>query len=114
MSTKLWIDGEHGVGDAGFLVRISNPVKGSDRYELRNRPPTTNQSHQPRARGWCGTWNDTATHGCGVWKVVRVAKNGRVQLVEITDRSALVAFLDEHGFPDLLDECLEQHEASTT
>lgn len=105
--TAMWIDGENlNVGEIGFLVEISNAIKGSERHELRNRPPRTNQSHEDRPRGWCGTWNDNSTNGCGVWKVTRTAKNGRAQIVEVTDRDALVAFLDEYGFPELLDECL--------
>lgn len=105
--TTMWIDGEElNQGDHGFLVEISNSVKGSERHELRNRPPRTNQSHEYRINGWCGTYNDTATYGRGVWKVVRVAKNGRAQIVEVTDREELEAFLDEYGFPELIEQCL--------
>lgn len=103
----MWIDGENlSVGEVGFLVRISNPFSGREWYDLSDRPPYTNQSHQPRPRGWCGTYNNTGTYGEGVWKVTRVAKNGRAQIVEVTGRDDLVAFLDEYGFPELLDECL--------
>lgn len=106
--TAMWIDGGENlsVGEIGFLVRISNPERRSERHELRDRPPYTNISHQPTPRGWCGSYNGTSTSGCGVWKVTRIAKNGRAQIVEVTDRDALVAFLDEYGFPELLDECL--------
>jgi hypothetical protein len=109
MTATVWIDGRDGlsVGDAGFLVHISNAIKHSERYELRNRPPQMNQSHKPCPRGWCGSWNDVSTDGLGVWRVVKLANNGRVQIAEVTTRDELVAFLDEHGYPDLLDECLE-------
>jgi len=105
----IWMDGSEAaaVGDMGFLVRISNAIKGSERYELRDRPPATNQSHQPRAFGWCGTWNDTSTDGLGVWEVARVAKNGRVLVARVADRERLDAWLDEYGYPELLDECME-------
>lgn len=107
MSTAMWIDGEHlSIGDAGFLVEISNYVKGSTRHELRDRPPTTNESRQPRPLGWCGTFNDTATHGCGIWRVIDTRPNGRAKLEEITARAEIEAFLDAVGFPDLIDECL--------
>lgn len=105
--TTMWIDGEElSVGDIGFLVRTSNHVKGSERHELRDRPPRTNVSHQDTPRGWCGSYNDNSTSGLGVWKVVRVAKNGRAQIVEVTDREELEAFLDEYGFPELIEQCL--------
>lgn len=105
--TTMWIDGDDlEVGEVGFLVRTSNPVKRSEWHELRNRPPRTNVSHQDTPRGWCGSYNDNSTSGLGVWKVIRVAKNGRAQIVEVTDRDELVAFLDECGFPDLIEQCM--------
>lgn len=105
--TTMWIDGDDlEVGEFGFLVRISNLNKNSERFELRNRPPRTNVSHQDTPRGWCGSYNNVSTSGFGVWKVIRVAKNGRAQIVEVTDRDELVAFLDECGFPDLIEQCM--------
>ena len=108
MTTALWIRGRDGlaVGDAGFLVRFANATKGSERYELRDRPPRTNQSHEPIPRGWCGTRNNTVRHGVGVWRVLQVARNGRVEIEEITDQDELAVFLAGHGYRDLLDKCL--------
>jgi hypothetical protein len=110
MTAALWIHGCDGlaVGDAGFLVRISNAIKGNERHQLRHRPPHTDQSNEPIPRGWCGTRNNTATHGVGVWRVLQVAHDGRVEIREITDRDEIAAFLDEYGYPDLLDECLPE------
>lgn len=65
-------------------------------------PAHTNQSHKPRLRGWCGSWNDTSTYGRGVWEVVRVAKNGRCLLSEL-DGDEMQAVLDDLGYPDLTD-----------
>jgi hypothetical protein len=39
--------------------------------------------------------------------VTKVARNGRVQLTEITDTETLAEFLDEFGYPELLDDLLE-------
>ena len=50
--------------------------------------------------GWCGTYNDVGTYGNGAVEVVKVAKNGRVQVRQLADE-ALDAFLDESGFPEL-------------
>lgn len=102
MATK-WIGPDYSmkaIGDVGFLVDISNPFRGSARYELRDIPPHTNQSYEPRLHGWCGTWNDTATHGCGMARVERVAKNGRV-LVRILEGDQLFAALEDLGYPEL-------------
>ena len=101
-----WIDGSGNetVGDAGFLVHIENQVKGWERFELRDRPPYTNQSREPMPIGWCGSHNDTSTYGKGVWQVVQVARNGRVQINKVLDRDKLEAFLNEYGYPELLDD----------
>jgi hypothetical protein len=109
MTRTLWIHGRAGlaVGDAGFLVRISSATKESVRYVLRDRPPHTNQSHEPTPGDLCGPRTNIATHAVGVWRVLQVARYGRVEIQEVTDRDELAAFLDEHGFPDLLDKCLE-------
>lgn len=109
--TTIWIDGpDHistPVGAAFFLVEHSHCTKRWTRHELRDTPPRTNQSFEARPRGWCGTTNDVSTHGRGVWRVTRVAKNGRVQLVRVTDPAELREYLDEVGFPDLIDELTE-------
>lgn len=100
----MWIGPDENlqVGDKGFLINVSNAIKGTDTYFLRDTPAHTNQSHEPRLRGWCGTWNDTATYGCGMWEVTRVAKNGRAFIRELEDRELFDA-LEEFGYPDLFD-----------
>jgi hypothetical protein len=111
-TTLMWIGGHKAasdglnVGDPAFLVHISNAINGSERYELRDRPAYTNESHQPRPRGWCGSWNNVSTDGLGVWRVAKIAKNGRVQISEVVDRAELAIFLDEYGYPNLLGACL--------
>ena len=111
----LWIDNSDGllqVADRGFLVRNSHETKGWTRYFLRNNPPKTSRSFEARPYGWCGTCDSIATFGEGVWEVTKLAKNGRVQLTEITDAETLAEFLDEFGYPELLDDLLEHiHDA---
>ena len=102
--TTMWIgpDETLSVGDKGFLIKHKNSTQGWERHELRDTPAHTNQSHEPRLRGWCGSWNDTSTYGRGVWEVVRVAKNGRCLLSEL-DGDEMQAVLDDLGYPDLTD-----------
>ena len=117
MSNKtLWIDDDGLLqrGERGFLVRNHHNTKGRDRYYLRDNPPKTNVSFEARPYGWCGTCDDIATFGEGVWEVTKLAKNGRVQLTEITDAETLAEFLDEFGYPELLDDLLEHiHDTAT-
>lgn len=103
--TTMWIgpDDRLSDGKVGFLVNIENPVRGTDHYELRDNPPTTNQSYRPRLRGWCGSYNDTSTWGMGMWKVERMARNGRAFIRKL-DGDELQAALEEFGYPDLTDE----------
>jgi hypothetical protein len=98
----MWIgpDENLNVGDKGFLIKISNPVSHYERYELRNTPPYTNQSHQPVLEGWCGSYNDTSTYGKGMWVVERMAKNGRAFIRKLEDEELFNA-LEEYGYPDL-------------
>ena len=57
-------------------------------------------SRVPRLIGWCGSYNNISTSGCGVWKVTRIAKNGRMLIQEATAEE-VEAFLEEMGYPDL-------------
>lgn len=100
--TTMWIGPDENlkVGDQGFLIEISNKVSGYERHELRDTPPYTNRSHEPRLEGWCGTYNDTATYGKGMWVVDRVAKNGRAFIRKL-EGDDLEAALEEFGYPDL-------------
>jgi hypothetical protein len=100
--TTQWIgpDESLNVGDVGFLIEFSNPFKHSENWVLRDTPAHTNQSHEPRLRGWCGSWNDTSTNAHGMAKVVRVARNGRAQIVHLVG-DELAAALEDLGYPDL-------------
>lgn len=88
------------VGQIGFLIEFSNPVKGSETWVLRDTPAHTNQSHQPQLSGWCGSYNDTSTHAHGMAKVVKVARNGRAQVVALNG-AELTDALEELGYPEL-------------
>lgn len=104
MTTKMtrWIgpDPMLSVGDTGFLIENSNENTGVSQYFLRDTPPYTNRSHEPRLHGWCGTWNNVGTHGHGMARVERVAKNGRAFVIELTG-AELADALDELGYPEL-------------
>jgi hypothetical protein len=100
-----WIDGSYdkadAIGDTGFLIQFSHEDTRGISYALRDTPAHTNQSHMPRLEGWCGTTNNVSTTALGAWSIVRVAKNGRILIQQITDPDLLAAFLEEHGYPDL-------------
>ena len=100
--TSMWIgpDETLSAGDVGFLIAKTNILRGSTRYELRGIPAHTNQSHEPRLHGWCGTYNDLSTGARGVVRVERTAKNGRAFVREL-EGSELAAALDDLGYPDL-------------
>lgn len=100
MTTK-WIDEQDFDGDKGFLVEFFNENNSSTRYVLRNKPPYTNRSNEPRLHGWCGSYNNMSTTGCGAWKVLRVAKSGRM-LIEELEGEELAEFLEEMGYPELV------------
>lgn len=103
------------VGTVGFLVENSHNTKGYANFTLRDTPPRTNQSHEIRVHGWCGTYNDLATYGKGIARIVRVFKNGRVKIevmtrdtdeadfaVKATEFETIIReFLEETGFDDL-------------
>ena len=89
------------IGDYGFLLRIvNNRTGGSEHYQFRDTPARTNQSLEDRLYGWCGSYNDVATHAEGVWKVVKVAINGRLK-VERLSGGELADALEEFGYPGL-------------
>lgn len=104
MSFWIGIEGDqYHVGQTGFLVDISNLVRGWTRYDLRDRPAQTNRSFAPRVWGWCGTENDVMTYANGIARVERVARNGRA-LVRILTGDDAIAVLEELGYPELAEE----------
>ena len=87
------------VGDTGFLILLSHPGR-AEQYIVRDTPAQTNRSFEDRLHGWCGSYNDLSTYACGIARVVRVARNGRVLVTQLTGASRSSA-LDELGYPDL-------------
>lgn len=102
--SQQWIDddGRHAVGDVGFLRRVC-PQGQVERYDLDDRPPRTNRSHEPRLYGWCGETQNVNVYGAGMARVVRVAKNGRA-LIEHLRGADLVHALEETGYPELAEQ----------
>jgi hypothetical protein len=88
-------------GDIGFLIEKTNTMRGGTSFQFRDVPAHTNQAHEPRLHGWCGTYNDLATYGRGLVVVTRVARNGRA-LVQELDGDKLKAGLEELGYPELM------------
>jgi len=88
------------VGDFGFLI-VKDDNFGGERWSLSDTPAHTNMSHEPRLNGWCGTYNDIATFARGMAKVVKIARNGRAQVVRLGGVE-LVEALEELGYPELI------------
>ena len=94
-------EGEYQIGQIGFLLRSVNYNNGCvERYSLADRPGITNQSHEPRLRGWLGTTCNVALYAEGMAKVVKLARNGRALVAPLQGADLAVA-LDELGYPDL-------------
>lgn len=104
MTTKTtrWIgpDPTLSVGDIGFLIENANESNGGSQFFLRDTPAHTNRSHEPRLRGWCGTWNNVSTEAHGMVRVERLARNGRALVIELTG-DELTEALEELGYPEL-------------
>lgn len=100
--TSQWIgpDETLAVGQVGFLIEKRQTMKGWTRFELRDTPAHTNQSNEPKLHGWCGTYNDLSTHGRGMVRVERLARNGRA-FVRALEGEELAAALEELGYPEL-------------
>jgi hypothetical protein len=102
MAQAIWCDEddlEVAGSQVGFLVRVVHENERHVRYVLKARPPHTNQSHEPRLRGWCGTSDNIARYGCGLARVSRVTGNGRAQLVRVEPTPEI---LESLGYPGLI------------
>ena len=89
------------VGTVGFLARVQDQNHGcAEVYTLTQRPRRTNQSHEPRLNGWCGTTNNVAVFAEGMARVARVTKNERCLLVALSPEEQEAA-LERLGYPGL-------------
>lgn len=102
MTTK-WIgpDDKLELGQTGFLI-LHCPEQGGNRYELRDQPARTNNTHKARLTGWCGSYNNVSTHAEGLGKVIRMARNGRalVETIE-ADSDEEKTILEDLGWSGL-------------
>jgi hypothetical protein len=98
------IDKFHAVGDKGFLVETSwNIRQRKNEFTLHELPLRGNESGEIRLSGWAGTTNDIAQYGHGVAEVVKVARNGRSLVRQLSGREAAAA-LRELGYEDLAED----------
>jgi len=91
-------------GEVGFLVSRLNTSRGSrsEYYSLQRHPAHTNQSHEPRLRGWCGETNNVSVTAAGLARVAKTFGNGRLRLRVIRTGSSLERIiLEQLGYPDL-------------
>jgi hypothetical protein len=87
----------------GFLASShDNNQRGARTvYYLRQHPGRTNMSGEPKLCAWLGETNNVSRNACGLARVVRIAKNGRVCLARV---EATPELLEELGYPELLAE----------
>lgn len=109
MNEQFWTDLDTIPGDPefcslGFLTERCHTRHNTSDFSLRNRPPCTNVSRQPRPLGWCGTYNDVSLYGRGVWRVVKSLPNGRCLIRRVTSREEIYHFLESVGYPELINE----------
>lgn len=90
-------------GYVGYLVSKSHATKGWETFTLGEEPARTNVSREPRLHGWCGSYNDVATHAHGIAKVVKINKaETRAYVTVLADDSPEAeAFKEETGYPEL-------------
>jgi hypothetical protein len=99
----MWIDSSNvEVDEIGFLQETFHENTGSKNYRLTDRPPKTNRSFEYKLEGWCGTYNNVATYGRGVWKIIKTLPNERIHIEEVLGDERNM-FLKEMGFPELVD-----------
>jgi len=107
MGRTLWMDNmEYEVGQIGFLV-----LRSGDRWsniKLYSRPAHTNQSHEPRLYGWCGSTNNISVDARGLGRVVRIAQATERAMVlyldQPEDAGIVIPWLAENGYPDLAED----------
>lgn len=88
-------------GDVGFLVEAF--ASGRTTYYMSVEPLRTNRSHEPRLHGWCGETSNVSRTARGVWRVTKTnAAETRILISQVTG-TALATFLNEVGYPELLD-----------
>jgi hypothetical protein len=105
---SMWIDGDKcEVSEIGFLIEIYSENTGNVWFKLRDCPVKDRETGEWTALGYDRGQNNLHSLSQGVWKVIKVAGNGRVLLARVLDREELVKFLDDTGFPDLLAECMK-------
>lgn len=97
---NIWIDADFAtVGDVGFLG-MYDPLVGKKYYVLSDTPFYTNLSREPKLTGWCGSTNNVSLTARGVWRVARATKNGRAQIVRLTEKETR-EWLEEAGWESL-------------
>jgi hypothetical protein len=78
-------------------------------YDVQDHPARTNLSGEPLLCGWCGETNNVGLVACGMVRVERVARNGRVYVTPIHG-AELADALAELGYPELAPELADELE----
>ena len=101
----MWLDCDMRVGDVGFLVETLDTSSGVTTWSMRDVPPRTNHSCEPRLTGWCGETNNRSSYARGMARVVRIAYayGGRRAMVRRLSGAELAAALGQVGHPGLVE-----------
>lgn len=103
MATWIDCDSDFGVGDIGYLVSSDDSNRRAwDVLRLYRTPLRTNQSHEERLTGWCGETDNVSRTAKGVWRIVRLNKQGDRALVTQLKGADLCTFLANDGRPSLI------------
>jgi hypothetical protein len=98
----MWINGEiseSAVGSVGFLIERRRDGGGPS-HHISGSPAHTNQSHEPRLFGWCGTTNNVATYALGLVRVTGHSAGGRLRVRRLANAEQAAA-LESLGWPEL-------------
>lgn len=76
----MWVNAncwDYRVGQRVYIARYSpESAYQPDHIEVSDSPWHTNQSLQPRLRGWCGTNNNVAIHALGTGTIKKFNSRG--------------------------------------
>ena len=98
----MWIDRDYqAVGDVGFLVEVYLESANATKWRLRDTPPRTNQSLEPRIAGWCGSTNGCSVQARGMARVTATNVAGDRMRIERLSGAELATALEDAGYPEL-------------
>lgn len=91
------------VGDVVFVYEVFFSNTGKSEMRAAKTPRRTNQSREPKLRGWCGETNNVSVTARGLARVSRVFSGTERMQLRIFPKGSKAEqeALSEVGYPDL-------------